>query len=257
MDRIAQIRRFAALGWKIASETEAGLQELQKLYAAFHGLSSVDDVVSHLSLPRYCNHPDVMPVTQSVAKWPDGNITFDVVAPLSQFGLAKMVDLVTQAFARWSAVAGIKATYTPGNAQARILIGTRAIDGPFGILAESELPGPGIAQTHQWYDTAEAWEAFNGPPAAGDQSIDVVRVMTHELGHALGMSHIGAGNLLAPIYDNNVWTPQAGDVKEMQSRYGPAIADPPPTGGGGDYVIRLAGGVLSVDGYRLSKLMGM
>lgn len=267
LDRLAMIKLLFKYGWSahqsiedaVAKTSDGQLSLLQKLYAAFHGLSSAADVEDSLKQIRFCNLPDVMPVTQgNLCKWADPTITWDVTAFPTTLagGKDKFVACIAEAFARWAKVCGIRPVYSPGNPSVKITVGTRLIDGKFGVLAESELPCGNVQQCRQWYDTGDQWKAFDGGPASPND-LDIVRVATHELGHALGMNHIGTGNLLAPIYSNTVWTPQNGDIQEMQARYGPPLAAPtvpiPPTSGE-NYVMRFTDGKLAVDGYRLTKL---
>jgi hypothetical protein len=47
-----------------------------------------------------------------------------------------------------------------------------------------------------------------------------VSVICHELGHALGLPHLNAGNLMAPYYDPDVTAPQKGDIEEIVKLYG-------------------------------------
>lgn len=256
------------LGWKlfptiaetVAKITPEQLEILKTLYAAFHALSSSKDAEAHMEEPRFCALPDVMEATAQVCKWPTKNITWSVVSTPPGVAEAQVIEAYATAFSRWAEVCGIVPQYQPGNPNAMISMGVRRIDGVFGVLAESELPCGSVRQCRQWYDSGEQWGVFDGAGPGGNK-IDLQRVATHELGHALGMNHIGAGNLLAPTYSASIWTPQAGDIKEMQARYGPpappAPPDPtvPPTGGSA-YTLRISGdGVLSVDGYRLTKLL--
>jgi len=260
VDRNTQIIRLFQFGWQIYSTLEETLDKLtdqqlsilQKLYAAFHGLSSIGDIINHLQEIRFCKHPDTMQAQANRCKWPDGYISWDVVAVLPGFDKQKYVECAAEALNRWAKVAGIRPEYTPGNPNARIVMDTRAIDGQFGVLAESELPCGNTRQCRQWYDTRDSWAIFDGP-RNGNQ-LDIVRVMCHELGHALGMNHIGAGNLLAPTHSQNIFTPQAGDVAEMQARYGPP-APPSEPNENENYILRFENGKLSVDGYRLTKLV--
>ena len=47
-----------------------------------------------------------------------------------------------------------------------------------------------------------------------------------ELGHAIGISHIGPGNLMAPTYSSTINKPQSGDIQEAIARYGPPRVQP-------------------------------
>jgi hypothetical protein len=253
------------LGWKlfptvaetIARITPDQLEMLKALYAAFHALSSAKDT-EDMQEPRFCALPDVMEARTSLCKWPSNHITWTVQAAPPGLSVQQVAEAGQEAFRRWSEVCGLTAEYQPGNANVMIAMGTRRIDGTFGVLAESELPCGQVRQCRQWYDSSEQWGLFDdrGP---GGNAIDLIRVMTHELGHALGMNHIGAGNLLAPTYSPTIIKPQAGDIKEMQARYGTPSENPPPPppppAGGNAYILRIQDGVLSVDGFRLTKLL--
>ncbi len=258
------VTKLFEFGWKVYPTIKETLKKitpeqidfLKSIYAAFHGLTSTKNVAEHLEEPRMCALPDTMPLSTNVCKWRSLDITYDVLAWPNQFSKQAVVDAIGEALGRWAAVCGIRPKYTPGNPAAMISVGTRPIDGAYGVLAESELPCGNVQTCHQWYDTGEPWGMFND--AGNGNLIDFIRVATHELGHALGMNHIGSGNLLAPVYSKNIYKPQAGDIAEMVARYGsPAAVTPPPpvgTGSPGDYNIHFVSGVLVVEGYRLTKL---
>lgn len=48
-------------------------------------------------------------------------------------------------------------------------------------------------------------------------ALEVQTTVAHELGHALGAVHIGAGNLMAPIISETSETPTAADVADFWS----------------------------------------
>ncbi len=259
------ISRLFELGWKLYGTIEATrklitpeqIELLKTWYAAFHGLSSLKDVEDHLKMPRFCSQPDVMPIGTNVCKWQTQTITWSVLQSLDR---VPMVEAATEALRRIAAVCGVSHVYQPNNPSAMIVLGTRRIDGSLGVLAESELPCGGVRQCRQWYDTGDSWAVFDGPGQSNQ--IDIVRVMTHELCHAHGVNHIGSGNLMAPTYSPTIITPQKGDIAELQARYGPPVATPPPTvppsapPSGSNYILRIQDGILSIDGCRITRLAG-
>lgn len=258
------ITKFFELGWTQYNSLPEALEHpellpyYKQMYAAFHGLSSVDGVESHLQGDtglRICALPDTMPIGTTVCKWPDNEITWAIVGAIRSLTTEQVISGITTALGRWAKICGIVPKYTPGNPQAKILIGSRNIDGPMGVLAESELPCGAVQQCRQWYDNGESFGLYDGP-GTNPRVLDFIRIATHELGHALGMNHIGAGNLLAPTYSPNVWVPQAGDIAEMQARYGPPVLVPPPSpGGGGEEIIIRVKGSVAIDGKRITDLV--
>lgn len=112
--------------------------------------------------------------------------------------------------------------------EALVLIDSRRIDGPGMVLAESELADGTLRPVRQWYDS-ERFVLTDRP--TGNQ-IDLGAVACHELGHAVGISHLSTGALMAPHYVPGLRTPQREDIEEIQVRYGkPSPSAPPPAGG--------------------------
>jgi hypothetical protein len=139
---------------------------------------------------------------------------------------------IEEACSRWEAVCGLSFFEAQSHKHALLVIsaGIRG-EGPGGTLAWSELPCGPDRQLAQQYDRKERWVIADNAPS---NRIDLTRVICHEVGHAIGISHIGSGNLLAPTYSTRINRPQAGDIVEAQARYGrpaekrkPEPADPP------------------------------
>jgi len=178
---------------------------------------------------RLCGVDDTLGVGQ-LCKWPLVRVTWSVVADLPGFARETFRAAAEEAWSYWSAVCGILPQQIQGPA-ANVVIGIQSL-GPGGVLADCQLPcGATIGSTVRMrVDTEEAWVLAENPPPT---KIDLVRVLAHELGHAIGIPHIGSGNLMAPTYSSAIRRPVAGDVAEAVARYGlvPPRPPEPPTPG--------------------------
>lgn len=208
-----------------------------RFYQAFHGIPASGEVcpatLRSFAAWRFCNHPDFMSQTMELAKWPQQpGQTVDLPWTLTNVWQNLPADFaraaVEWAFQRWADVSNLVPRFVAGTSEAVIVIEAAPIDQPGGVLAWSELPDGFTRRTlRQRYDTNERWIFDENP---GGMNIDLGRVACHEIGHALGIPHIQSGNLMAPIYSTTIRVPQAGDVKEIQSRYGKKLVPiPPPT----------------------------
>lgn len=159
-------------------------------------------------------------------RWPSPDVTWGIVAGLPGFAIDSFHRAIAEGWGRWSRVCGIRPQFVEDPSRANIVVGLQTI-GPGGVLADCELP---VQQSMRQrcrmrIDTAEAWCISDNPPP---NKIDLVRVVCHELGHGLGMDHIGGGNLMAPTYSTRIKDPQRDDVAEMVARYGLPTAQPAP-----------------------------
>lgn len=199
-----------------------------------------------------CAVPDG--VGNDTCLWPFPDVTVYANGMLGQVNLAEAVE---QAVAGWNKVCGINLALTPNEKTANIFVTLGSIDGSGKTLAWSELPCGFAQRSKNWnqlrqkYDTGEMWTISENPPGG---RIDAVRVICHELGHAIGISHIVDGNLMAPRYSDAIRWPQRGDALEAISRYGKVVVatdpvpvptipgTPPPSAGASDWasiVLRL------------------
>lgn len=231
--------KLARLGWMGRGEIAAFASDpsletfaaIIRKFQEFHGLEQTGQLdqptLRQIDAPRFCGLPDIMPETMDLQKWPDPNIRWAITNnwPISR---AVVKDAISFAWAQWAAVCGVNPVYVDDPSQAHVLVQSSPIDGPMGVLAQSELANNTMNPKRQWYDNGEPWVVSEAPAAS---QIDLVRVACHEIGHVLGLPHIAAGNLLQPTYDVRIRAPQRGDIAEVVARYGPPRnpAPAPPT----------------------------
>lgn len=198
-------------------------------YQSFNGLAA-DGVVGprtvhQMTSPLRCGLPDMM--LDATCAWPHKKVTYLPRLQLPGITNEDMLRAFDQACQQWNAVCGIQLTRVggkPANIVADSGTGQGVnLDGRGGTLAWSYLPCGQSANgsLQQMYDTGENW-SFQM----------LVAVVCHEVGHAIGLSHLSAGNLLAPYYSAEITKPQAGDIAEAVKRYGaPQPSAPVPVPG--------------------------
>lgn len=164
---------------------------------------------------KVCGVPDH--AGSADCQWPMRDVA---VFASGQLGQVDLDAATRQALDGWNKVCGINLSVTTNRRTSNVVITQGGIDSGGGTLAWSELPcfgGGAIRQLTQKYDTGEVWTIAENPPA---NKIDAVRVICHEVGHAIGISHIADGNLMAPVYSASLRWPQRGDIAEARARYG-------------------------------------
>lgn len=244
LDHVALAHRLASLGWlpKTAtapSEIETG-QALTN-YQAHYGLPTCGKLDGaserHLCACRACRFPDVMPVSADLQKWPVGMVvTWRIESVPEKFGRTAAEAAYIAATQAWMGVCGVKFEPTPNPKTARLTVHFSGIDGAGRVLAWSDLPDDKGSPRIQRFDAEENW-VLSEKPSIGE--IDFLRVATHEIGHVIGIGHIGSGNLLQPMYDPNIRAPKGGDVVEAVARYGPGVTPLPSSPTSGKVVIEI------------------
>lgn len=223
--------RLDDLGWLAADVTKTS-DALAK-YQSHFGLpvcGELDGATErHLCACRACRFPDVMAMAEELQAWPKGMVVTWCIATASGALNRTAAETAYMASTKaWSDVCGIKFEPTTNPKTARLTVHFDGIDGAGRCLAWSELPDPSGAPRIQRFDAEENW-VISDKPKQGE--IDAIRVITHEIGHAIGIGHLSAGNLLQPMYDPGIRSPRQGDIVEAVARYGPpTVPVNPPSG---------------------------
>jgi peptidoglycan hydrolase-like protein with peptidoglycan-binding domain len=131
------------------------------------------------------------------SKWPTTNVTWRVntinTAIETDVTTAQAQTAAAAAFAAWAAETTLTFTQVPSGEDITITFNTLpngmgVANGPGGTLARNKYPEFGGDME---IDVAETWSVANPPPAGAHSLTDV---MTHEIGHGLGLHHSGHGN---------------------------------------------------------------
>lgn len=230
MEKKTLIKKLNMLGFIDPKPSKNELDYGIEKYQDFHNLEPGQSILErHLELPRFCGFPDRMNLNATICKWPTVNVTISMIQEIRGLTLDQCKNALTEAALRWKSVCAINPSYLDNAAQANIQAGSRNIDAPQGVLAESELPCGTRRSIKQWYDNYEDWVIGKPTSRAG---INIIAVMCHELGHAFGLEHSNDGGLMDPFYSPDVDAPR-GDMERrwMVQRYGPPglIPIPPST----------------------------
>jgi hypothetical protein len=202
---------------------------------------------SYVANSRWGNFPNPTPVSLTYSYLTVTTATFDetglpngtsgTLSPLSSFMPSGWEAAIDAAFAAWEAVAGVTFTkvtdsglnynLTLNDGDADIRIAGHNLGGAGGTLAHavtaSSNAAPTIIRT-AWidFDTQDTW--FVNSLDNNANTFDIFQVAAHEIGHAIGLSHVGPPPtaLMNPIYTEAFSGPQADDIAGARFLYGPS-----------------------------------
>lgn len=184
---------------------------------------------------RICAVEDSMGVGE-MCRWPSPDISWGIKSTLPGLAVDAYRSHIELAWSWWSAVCGIRPKFVSSGI-ANVVVDIQQGQ-PGGVLADMQLPcGVQNMQVslRMRVDISEPWVVAENPP---QDKVDLIRVLCHELGHALGMPHIGGEALMAPVYSLAVRRPKDADIAMGVARYGmpsPTLPPPNPTPPPSDY----------------------
>ncbi len=225
--------RAAAPAAKDGTFDQNTVQALKR-YQEFHGLSvtgELDEASRELMSKPRCGFPDVAEYVLQGNKWNKTALNYGFNEFTGDLSTAQVRNAVTQAFGFWSAVTPLTFSEVPLASSPDIVIRfvtgnhgdgiSNAFDGPGGVLAHAYYPPPNggaiAGDTH--VDDAETW-SVNIPPSG----TDLVSVLAHEFGHALGLAHSTVSNsLMYPYYSGPHRYLHSDDTAGIQALYGASV----------------------------------
>jgi len=238
--------RLQELGWIDFDSTDSraagGLDLFRAVsrYQQHHGLRS-DGIAGpvtarHLAAPRFCKHPDVMPLRGRQPKWPHRNVSVCWDGQLLSVSREEVLGCLERALRSWALVSALRPVVATNPKTANLLLVTGVIDGSGKVLAYQELPYDvdERSQRNGVYDRQEPWWGKLAPPPTLAY-VDLESVFFHECGHGWGLDHApGDGAAMSALYAA-LRSPQEWDRRAIGALYpGPVLEVPstptPPPG---------------------------
>lgn len=159
---------------------------------------------------RFCNNPEQFGDGTAALKLDTNRPTWWLRDELPWMKRTTLEDKIQEALDCWKAVADADCRRAINEANARWVVTVTRMDGPGGVLADMQLPGP--RQQFMRLDVSESalLELY-------------VPILTHEFGHAWGLQHFPSNpppELMEPTLNPKVTKPQATESALMVQWYG-------------------------------------
>ena len=215
------------------SNTEEALTRFQELnHLPVTGV--LDEATLALIHTPRCGVPDPTPGSPAEfvahgTRWPNTALTYGFDGFTADLTAAQIRAAVVQAFGLWSAVTPLAFTEVPAangpDIRIDFVTGDHGdgfpFDGASGVLAHAFYPEQGAISGDTHMDDAETW-SVNTPPSG----IDLVSVIAHEFGHALGAgvrSNTSNGAHVCLLRQDVHRNLEPDDIAGIQSIYGAGL----------------------------------
>ena len=157
-----------------------------------------------------------------IVEWSYNEAQFDALFPSGTNYLSE----INNAFSVWSSIADI--TFVNVTSGGDIQLKTSPIDNQFDILAQALVFFTPTSNPSVWsivsseitFDSLDFWKTDFGEPS---DSFDLFQVLSHEIGHAIGIDHVSSDTISAlmnPFYTEGFRGLQADDIAAAQALYG-------------------------------------
>ena len=222
---------------------ESSLSSYLTIFQEYFGLPNDgklnNETLNLIKKPR-CGNKDLGEF-RATSRWNKRILSWDFMSPIKN-----IIELTTEAFHIWEKHSALK--FYRDQQKPDILISFRwshhrciknsssfcdkNFDGRGGVLGHAFYPLPHRAHVEIHLDFEEKWYYNNDSNLAGDE-ISLLSVLTHEIGHALGLGHSSDNtSIMFPFYIlNNGQNIDLGkdDVHGIQRLYGLPPSLPPPS----------------------------